>query len=67
MSAYIITTSGKGFLLHGRYKTEDGAIRQLLKRIGRECFEIDLIGAEREPREVTEKWMTATCREVTVY
>ena len=67
MSAYIITTDGKGFMLHGRYKTEDGAIRQLLKRIGRECFEIDLIGAEREPREVTERWMTANCCELTVY
>lgn len=67
MSAYIITEDGRGFMLHGRYKTEDGAIRQLLKRIGRECFEIDLIGAEREPREVTAEWLMANCREFVEY
>ncbi len=62
MSAYIITTDGKGFVHHGRYKSEDGAIRGLLKRISG-CIEIGLIGAERGPREVTAEWVMTNCRE----
>ena len=65
MTAYIITTDGRGFVHHGRYKSEDGAIRKLLSLIT-ECVEIRCLGAEREPREVTAEWLMANCREVVV-
>ena len=66
MSAYCITEDGRGYMLHGKYKTEDGAIRRLLQLVGERvkgCFEIRLLGAEREPRMVTAEWMMANCRE----
>ena len=66
MTAWLITSDGRGFLHHGRYTSEDGAIRGLLKRIG-ECIDVHLIGAEREPREITAEWMMGNCRELTVY
>ena len=70
MSAYLVTTDGRGYMLHGRYKTEDGAIRRLLSLVGENvkgCIEVALLGAEREPREVTAEWMMANCRELAIY
>ena len=70
MSAYLITEDGRGYMLHGRYKTEDGAIRRLLDLVGKSaksCIEVHLLGAEREPREVTAEWMMANCRELTIW
>jgi hypothetical protein len=66
MTAYIITEDGRGFAHHGRYTSEDGAIRGLLRRLGG-CFEIREIGAVDEPREVTAEWLMANCREVELF
>ena len=65
MTAYIITEDGRAFARSGRYKTEDGAIRELFRRLRdfNGCFEIRHIGCEREPREVTAEWLMANCRE----
>ena len=66
MTAYIIDTHGRAHIHHGRYKSEDGALRKLLGLIG-ECLEIEFMGAERKPQEVTAEWLMAHCREVNVY
>ncbi len=70
MSAYAILEDGRGYMTSGKYRTEDGAVRRLLTLMGEEihgCFEIALMGAEREPREVTAEWMMDNCRELTIW
>ena len=65
MNAYVIDGNGNGHLLCGRYRTEDGAIRALLKRVGE--TEIRFLGATREPREVTAEWLVRYCGNVSEY
>lgn len=68
MTAYILTTDGRGFYTATKCRTEQGALDRLWERLDalRECFEVRLEGAERNPVEVTAEWMMANCREVTL-
>jgi len=66
MTAYIITDDGLGYVHHGRYTSEDGAIRGLLKRV-KGCFEIRSMGTSRKPVEITAAWLMESCREVQMF
>lgn len=61
MTAWVIDMSGFGYLHHGRYRSEDGAIAALLKRM-KGSVEIRCMGAG--PKEVTAEWLMANCRAV---
>ena len=68
MTAYMLTTDGRGFYTATKCRTENGALDKLwslIEELVPDCFEVLMMGAEREPREVTAEWMMANCRELT--
>ena len=60
MTAWAITEDGRAYVHHGRHRNEDNAILDLLVLIAEsvlDCIEIRLMGAQREPVEVTAEWL----------
>ena len=66
MTAYIITTSGRGYACKTRRRSEHEALCDLFERV-KGCFEIRDMGARKEPIEVTAEWLMSTCREVELF
>ena len=66
MTAYMLTTDGRGFYCATRCRTDNGALDRLWERVDalRECFEVRTMGCRREPCEVTAAWLMASCREL---
>ena len=66
MTAYMLTTDGRGFYTATRCRTVDGAIDRLWERLEwmHDCFEVKWFGAEKQPVEVTAAWLMENCKEL---
>ena len=64
MAAFAIV-NGKKYGVRTRCRTEDGAIRRLLKRLADEfgCFEVHCVYCRREPCEIDAEFLMS-CREL---